>query len=66
MIEIDTEQMYTVENTGEFNQNNVNQRLDIWLSNQIPDLSRSPVFTDIFFEVQVSSLTLTLPCDMRV
>ena len=27
---------------------------------------RSPVFTDIFFEVQVSSLTLTWPCDMRV
>ena len=45
MIEIDTEQMYTVENTGELNQNNVNQRLDIWLSNQIPDLSRSRVQT---------------------
>ena len=45
MIEIDTEQMYTVENTGELNQNTVNQRLDIWLSNQIPDLSRSRVQT---------------------
>ena len=45
MIEIDTEQMYTVENTGELSQNNVNQRLDIWLSDQIPDLSRSRVQT---------------------
>ena len=45
MIEIDTEQMYTVENIGELNQNNVNQRLDIWLANQIPDLSRSRVQT---------------------
>ncbi len=45
MIEIDTEQMYTVENIGELNQNNVSQRLDIWLSNQIPDLSRSRVQT---------------------
>ncbi|MFM9266850.1 RluA family pseudouridine synthase [Tychonema sp. BBK16] len=45
MIEIDTEQMYTVENIGELNQNNVTQRLDIWLSNQIPDLSRSRVQT---------------------
>ncbi|NJS10986.1 MAG: RluA family pseudouridine synthase [Microcoleus sp. CSU_2_2] len=43
MIEIDTKHIYTVENTGEFNQNNVNQRLDIWLSNQIPDLSRSRI-----------------------
>ena len=43
MIEIDTEQMYTVENTGELNQNNVNQRLDLWLSDQIPDLSRSRI-----------------------
>lgn len=45
MIETDTEQMYTVENIGELNQNNVSQRLDIWLSNQIPDLSRSRVQT---------------------
>jgi 23S rRNA pseudouridine1911/1915/1917 synthase len=45
MIEIDTEQMYTVENIGELNLNNVSQRLDIWLSNQIPDLSRSRVQT---------------------
>jgi 23S rRNA pseudouridine1911/1915/1917 synthase len=45
MIEIDAEQIYTVENTGEFNQNTVNERLDIWLSNQIPDLSRSRVQT---------------------
>jgi len=45
MIEIDTEQMYTVENTGELSQNNVNQRLDIWLSDQIPDLSRSRIQT---------------------
>jgi 23S rRNA pseudouridine1911/1915/1917 synthase len=42
MIEIDnTARTYTVENTGEFNQNNASQRLDIWLSNQIPELSRS-------------------------
>ncbi len=45
MIETDTEQIYTVENIGELNQNNVSQRLDIWLSNQIPDLSRSRVQT---------------------
>ena len=45
MIEINTKQMYTVENTGELSQNNVNQRLDIWLSDQIPDLSRSRVQT---------------------
>jgi 23S rRNA pseudouridine1911/1915/1917 synthase len=46
MIEMDSAaQMYTVENIGELNQNNVNQRLDIWLSNQIPDLSRSRVQT---------------------
>jgi 23S rRNA pseudouridine1911/1915/1917 synthase len=45
MIEIDTEQMYTVENIGELNQNNVSQRLDIWLSSQIPDLSRSRIQT---------------------
>ena len=45
MIETDTAQMYTVENTGELTQNNVNQRLDIWLSNQIPDLSRSRIQT---------------------
>jgi 23S rRNA pseudouridine1911/1915/1917 synthase len=45
MIEIDTKQIYTVENTGEFNQNTVNERLDIWLANQIPDLSRSRVQT---------------------
>jgi 23S rRNA pseudouridine1911/1915/1917 synthase len=45
MIEIDTKQIYTVENTGEFTQNTVNQRLDIWLTNQIPDLSRSRIQT---------------------
>ncbi|MGB8685908.1 MAG: S4 domain-containing protein, partial [Microcoleus sp.] len=45
MIEIDPEQMYTVENTEEFNHTKVNQRLDIWLSNQNPDLSRSRVQT---------------------
>jgi 23S rRNA pseudouridine1911/1915/1917 synthase len=46
MIEIiDTKQIYTVENTGELNQNTVNERLDIWLSSQIPDLSRSRVQT---------------------
>ncbi len=43
MIEIDTKQIYIVENTGELNQNNVNSRLDIWLANQIPDLSRSRI-----------------------
>lgn len=44
MIETETAaQMYTVENTEEFNQSNVTQRLDIWLSNQIPDLSRSRI-----------------------
>ncbi len=46
MIETETApQMYTVENTEEFNQSNVTQRLDIWLSNQIPDLSRSRIQT---------------------
>jgi 23S rRNA pseudouridine1911/1915/1917 synthase len=45
MIEIDAEQIYTVENIGELNQNTVNERLDIWLANQIPDLSRSRVQT---------------------
>jgi 23S rRNA pseudouridine1911/1915/1917 synthase len=44
MIETDTAaQIYTVENTEEFDRSNVNQRLDIWLSNQIPDLSRSRI-----------------------
>ncbi|MEK0195941.1 S4 domain-containing protein, partial [Microcoleus anatoxicus] len=43
MIEIDTAQMYIVENIGELNQNNVTQRLDIWLANQVPDLSRSRI-----------------------
>ncbi|MEK0192898.1 S4 domain-containing protein, partial [Microcoleus anatoxicus] len=43
MIEIDTKQIYIVENTGEFNPNNVNPRLDIWLANQVPDLSRSRI-----------------------
>jgi 23S rRNA pseudouridine1911/1915/1917 synthase len=46
MIETDTAaQIYTVENTEEFDRSNVNQRLDIWLSNQIPDLSRSRIQT---------------------
>lgn len=46
MIEMDSaEQIYTVENIGELNQSNVTQRLDIWLSSQIPDLSRSRVQT---------------------
>src|ERR671932_1380916 len=46
MIETDTAaQIYTVENTEEFARSNVNQRLDIWLSNQIPDLSRSRIQT---------------------
>jgi 23S rRNA pseudouridine1911/1915/1917 synthase len=40
MIETDSSAgTYTVES----NSNNANQRLDIWLSNQIPDLSRSRV-----------------------
>ena len=46
MIETDTAaQIYTVENTEELDRSNVNQRLDIWLSNQIPDLSRSRIQT---------------------
>ncbi len=45
MIEISTKQIYIVENIGELNQNNITQRLDIWLANQIPDLSRSRVQT---------------------